>query len=140
MVNFCSNVLQITNKMLSHRLISSHKITQALFFPLSDKLSVFLICVADWFAIFIAKMYFRVQLKKNQELEEIEEHERTLRTIDLEEGGPVATSTPKGSKAESVLSAEVKIEEPDLTVNTVDSTVRPEELDEDEEEEEEAVE
>lgn len=85
--------------------------------------------IADWFAIFIAKMYFRVQLKKNQELEEIEEHERTLKTIDLDEGGPVATSTPKGSKAESdVLSAEVKVEEPDLTVNEMESAVRPKEL------------
>lgn len=97
---------------------------------------MFLMSIADWFAIFIAKMYFRVQLKKNQELEEIEEHERTLKTIDLDEGGPVATSTPKGSKAESnsVLSAEVKIEEPDLTVNDVESNVRPKERDEGDEE------
>lgn len=69
--------------------------------------------MADWFAIFIDQVYYKVQLRKNQELEKIEDHERTIRTIDLENAAPLAESTEKHSD-EGALSHEVIIGEPDF--------------------------
>ncbi|KAL3265401.1 hypothetical protein HHI36_009607 [Cryptolaemus montrouzieri] len=68
-----------------------------------DQLGAFLISAADWIAIAVENVYYRVQLKKNEELEEIEEiemskiEEERNREREFRKGHKV-TSTPINSK------------------------------------------
>ncbi|XP_072389964.1 uncharacterized protein [Diabrotica undecimpunctata] len=56
-----------------------------------DQQGTFMIAVADWFAIAVEHVYYLVQLKKNQELEEIEKQK------EMERGEKSSSSATKSS-------------------------------------------
>ncbi|KAK9876538.1 hypothetical protein WA026_013911 [Henosepilachna vigintioctopunctata] len=72
-----------------------------------DKLGSFLISIADWIAIAVENVYYRVQLKKNEELEEIEQiemsklEEERRRERKFKKGRKV-TSTPNQSREKTI--------------------------------------
>lgn len=78
-------------------------------------MSKHLVMLADWMAVSMEQIFFEAQIVANKELDEIEEE--VLKIIDLEGGKEAEDEYSR----ESILSKEVKIEEPDLSAEILEA-------------------
>lgn len=67
--------------------------------------------LADWIAVRMEQIYFEAQMAANKELDEIEEE--VVRVMDLE-AEQKDSQKDKPAERTSVLSKEVKVDEPDV--------------------------
>lgn len=72
-----------------------------------DEVSKHLVMLADWIAVSMEQIFFEAQVVANKELDDIEEE--LLKIMDLE-GGQAEDEISR----ESILSKEVKVDEPNL--------------------------
>lgn len=66
--------------------------------------------LADWIAVSMEQVYFEAQIVANKELDEIEEE--VLKIMDLEDGE--GKPPPPPAETPSILSKEVKVDEPEM--------------------------